>query len=87
MIIKYKFGFWYKNWLFVWHKKELFRYPIERNNRYYSLKKVTVDTNRSSKENYYRCACDWLPKTRLEDITISVNVKPLEFIKDNDLPF
>ncbi len=87
MIIKYKYGFWYKEWLFVWSNKELFRYPIERDGRAYSLKLVTVDTERSSRENYYRCARDWLPGKRVKAMTISINIDPIEIINDKDIPF
>ena len=87
MIIKYKYGFWYKDWLFVWHNKQLFRYPISKNKRAYSLKKVFIDTERSSRENYYRCATDWLPEKRIKAMTVSINIDALEFTEDDDLPF
>ncbi|QQV91498.1 hypothetical protein M1M25_gp063 [Tenacibaculum phage Gundel_1] len=40
MVIKFKYGFEYKNFLYGWNKKELYRLPIIVHKRSYPLKKL-----------------------------------------------
>jgi hypothetical protein len=86
MIIKIKYGLYYKERLFVWIDEELWRYPYTKGNRSYSLRKIKT-TDEKGNKRYYRLGKDWVSQDRVEALTTIVNVEPINKIKDDDLPF
>jgi len=83
-MIHFKYGFFYKDFLYGWHEKELYRLPLESGKRHYPLKKLTtIDVG---KQKGYRCKRDKLSMLRLKDMSIVID-KKISVIKDKDFPF
>jgi hypothetical protein len=84
MIIKYKYGFEFKGFLYGWKDKKLFRLPIEKGKRFYSLKEVK-EIKVGNKKGYN---VGRVKKTidQLKEITIFINYKHQQ-IKDSECPF
>ena len=87
MIIKIKYGFYYKEMLYVWIKRELYRYPQQRNKYFLGLKKIEPVTNRTPNFLYYRLNKEWVSENKIKKLTTIVNIEPINIIKDDDLPF
>jgi hypothetical protein len=82
MILNFKYGFYYKERLFVWNNKILYRYPFISKNRSYPLKEVKI-----IKGNYRLCR-EWVSLNKVKELTSVVSVKEISIIKDDKhLPF
>jgi hypothetical protein len=84
MMMKFKYGFFYKNILYGWHKKTLYRLPQKIGLRFYSLKKmkqIIIGNNVGYQLSNNRKTID-----QLENFTIVIN-KEVSKILDNDVPF
>ena len=84
LIVKFKYGFEYKGFVFGWKDKELYRLPSSSGRNNYvlkKLKKITVGNKMG-----YRIKRDKLTVEQLEQKTILIN-KEIQKITDKDLPF
>ena len=84
MIIRFKYGFFYKDFLYGWHQKELYRLPSNSGNKKYGLKKLNVI--QIGNKTGYRIKRDKLTINQLEQKTIVIN-QEISQIKDQDVPF
>lgn len=81
MILDFKYGFWYKDRLFVWHQKKLYRYPFESNHKFYVVKEI------EPKNGKYRLCRDWVGIQKLKSLTTAVDVEPVSIVQHEDCPF
>jgi len=82
MVMNFKYGFYYKNRLYVWFEKKLYRYPFSSFGRYFGLKEIKpVNGN-------YRVCRDWVSKSKLQSLTTIVKVESVSVLNDKKhLPF
>lgn len=86
MIIKYKYGFSYKEFLFGWKDKELFRLPTVKKLRAYPLRKL--DKILIGNNDGYRIVRDRKTIKQLMEITEIINHNYVINGKNNkDTPF
>lgn len=84
MIINFQYGFSHKDFIFGWHKKELYRLPSENSPHYYPLKKLKLI--KVGKQKGYRCKKDKLSLKQLSSKTIFIG-KKISIIQDKNCPF
>jgi len=84
MIIKYKYGFEFNGFLYGWKDKKLFRLPIQKEKRFYSLKEIKLI--KVGNKNGYNVGRVKKSIKQLESMTIFINYE-LQTIKDKDCPF
>ncbi len=88
MVIKYKYGFEYKGFLFGWKNKKLHRLPSVINLRSYPLKELPTITIGLKKKKGYRVARDKKTIDQLMEMTETINYKYVVSGKgDDDCPF
>ncbi len=86
MIIKYKYGFEYKSFLFGWKNKELYRLPSVSDLRHYPLKKLNKIP--IGKKIGYRVVRDKKTINQLMELTEIINYNYIIAGKQNkDCPF
>lgn len=86
MIINFKYGFEYKNFLFGWHKKKLYRLPSVSNNRNYDLK--LLSRIKIGKQEGYRVVRDKKTINQLKELTEQINYTyVVNGYKSKDTPF
>jgi len=81
MIIKYKYGFEYKGFLYGWKDKELFRLPTTKGMRTYGL----LPLKKWNDKGYY-IGRDRKSFSQIETMTNFINFE-YQKIKDKDVPF
>lgn len=84
MIIRFKYGFEHKGFLYGWNKKELYRLPIFKSNRSYSIKKMNLI--KIGKQKGYRLCSDKKTLKQLELLTERINYNHVININE-DTPF
>ena len=89
MIINFKYGFKYKNFLFGWHdskEDELYRLPSVSNNRNYDLK--LLSKIKIGKQEGYRIVRDKKTINQLKELTEQINYTyVVNGYKSKDTPF
>ena len=71
MIISFKYGFEHDDFIFGWHKKELYRLPILVKGRKYGLKKLSLIN--VGRQQGYRVKRQKLSIEQLRQKTIFIN--------------
>lgn len=80
--MNFKYGFYYKDRLYVWFEKKLYRYPFSSSGRYFGLKEIKEVSGK------YRICRDWVSKEKIKSLTAIVNVESVSILKDEKhLPF
>lgn len=82
--MKFKYGFWHKDFLYGWYQQELYRLPSNNGNKNYGLKKL--NPIKVGNKSGYRVKRDKLTIDQLEEKTIVIN-QEISKIEDKDLPF
>ena len=83
-VIIYSFGFEFDGILYCWKNKELFRMPYNKDNRYYSKRKLKIQKNGGSYG--YWVSGLFKSLSNLKQITRNINYTE-ELIIESDCPF
>ena len=80
----YKYGFYYKDVLYAWKNKKLYKLPYIKNNRSYSLKEIPSYVFKTTV--IFNIQRDKLSIKKLKERTVEVNIY-LDTFVENECPF
>ena len=84
-MIHFKYGFEHKEFIFGWHKKELYRLPSESEKRNYPMKKLSII--KVGKQDGYRIKRDKFSLGQIQKMTIFIDKRIYPVENKQDTPF
>jgi hypothetical protein len=85
MIIKYKYGFFFKNVIYGFKDKKVFRLPQMIGKRFYPLLEIKL-RKVGNKEGYLLYGNRYKSLKQIESMAVVID-KEVQLIKDSDCPF